>query len=108
VIAALSKADQLLLLEFLCAIAWVDSEVTPAERRYISRLMDHLELSQEERARVQEWLENEPAPNSVKPERIPREHRHVFINALREVMYADGEVNAWERERFEQLRAALS
>jgi hypothetical protein len=39
---------------------------------------------------------------------VPREHRLLFIDAVRALIYADGSVDAEERERFERLQAALS
>jgi hypothetical protein len=49
-----------------------------------------------------------PAPGATNPERVPKEHRRVFVEAVRALIYADGDVDDEERERFEKLRAALS
>lgn len=105
---ALSSADRLLLMKFLCAFAWTDLEVRDAERRFVQGLAQKLELSDDERAQVEQWLHVAPAPSEVDPSQVPKEHRRAFVDAVRALIYVDGEVEAEERERFEQLKAALS
>jgi uncharacterized tellurite resistance protein B-like protein len=104
----LSREDRMLLLRFVCAFAWTDLEIKPGERRFVERLMDRLKLVPEERAEVEGYLHVAPAPGATNPERVPPEHRRVFIESVRALIYADGDVDAEERERFEKLRAALS
>ncbi len=104
---ALSRQDRLLLLKFVCAFAWVDLEVTDAERRFVERLVERLELEPSERAEVERWLSVAPSPQSVEPALIPAEHRRTFIETLRAVIYADGGVDEEERQRFEALKEKL-
>lgn len=103
----LSREDRMLLLRFVCAFAWTDLEIKPGERKLVERLMDRMQLSADDRAEVEGHLHVAPAPEATDPELVPREHRRVFIEAVRALIYADGNVDAEERERFEKLRAAL-
>jgi uncharacterized tellurite resistance protein B-like protein len=103
----LSKEDRLLLLRFVCAFAWTDLEVRESERRFIRRLVSRLELDADDARQVEEWLTIAPSPQSVDPGRIPAAHRRVFLDAARAIVYADGEVEAEEREQLDRLKAAL-
>lgn len=104
---ALSRDERLLLIEFVCAYAWTDLEVHPGERRFVERLVARLELSAADREQVAQWLHVAPAPGDLDPARVPREHRRAFVEAVRAMIYADGNVEAEEREQFERLKAAL-
>jgi uncharacterized tellurite resistance protein B-like protein len=103
----LSGPERLLLLKFLCAFAWTDLEVSDAERRFVRRLVERFGLGPEDRAEVEGWLDVAPSPGSVDPRSVPREHRKAFVDAARALVYADGTVDPEERERLDQLRAAL-
>ena len=103
----LSGPDRLLLLKFLCAFAWADLEVSERERRFVTGLISRFALSPDEAKRVGEWLDVAPSPGSVDPKQIPREHRQVFIDAVRAIIYADRKVDPEERANLEQLKAAL-
>jgi uncharacterized tellurite resistance protein B-like protein len=104
----LSREDKLLLLRFVCAFAWTDLEIKAGERRLVERLMDRMQLGADDRKEVEGYLHVAPAPEATNPKLVPAEHRRTFIDAVRAMIYADGEVEAEERERFEKLRAALS
>jgi uncharacterized membrane protein YebE (DUF533 family) len=104
---ALSPADRLLLLKFVCAYAWTDLEIQAGERRFVERLVERLALGPEERREVEAWLHVAPSPSEVDPERVPAEHRHTFVEAVRAVMYADGAVDDEERAQLERLKKAL-
>jgi uncharacterized tellurite resistance protein B-like protein len=104
----LSRPDRLLLLRFVCAFAWTDLEIRDGERKFVERLMSRMQLSNEDRAEVESYLHVAPSPESTNPKLVPREHRRVFIDSVRALIYADGEVDVEERQRFEKLRAALS
>ncbi len=103
----LSKQDRMLLLKFVCAFAWADLEVRDQERAFVARLMDKLELDDDERQQVQSWLDVSPSPEDVDPNKIPRAHRQVFIDAARAMIYSDGEVDEEERENLELLKQLL-
>ncbi len=90
----LDRTSRLRLLEFVCSFAWTDFEVTEAERAVVSRLVDRFEFDQEERRQVARWLESPPPAEDVDPLEIPAEHRSVFLDAVREVVAADGVTQA--------------
>jgi hypothetical protein len=104
----LSREHRMLLLEFVCAFAWTDLEVTDAERRFVQRLSKRLGLDAEENKQVERWLYVAPSPHQIDPVRVPVAHRRDFVEAVRALLYADGDVDTEERLRFEQLKAALS
>ncbi len=103
----LSRPDRLLLLKFVCAYAWTDLVIHAGERRFVERLMGRFELSAEERKQVEQWLHVAPSPTEVDPGLVPPEHRRVFVEAVRAVVYADGKVDPEEREQLDRLKAAL-
>src|ERR1041385_3167665 len=104
---SLSAADRLLLLKFLCAFAWADLEVSEKERRFVNGLVSRLALSPSEVRQVEEGLDVAPSPGSVDPKQIPPEHRQLFVDAVRAIIYADGKVDPDERASLDALRAAL-
>lgn len=104
----LSREDRLLLLRFVCAFAWTDLEIKEGERKFVQRLMDRMQLSPDDRQEVEGYLHVAPSPESTNPKLVPHAHRLVFVDAIRALIYADGDVDAEERARFEKLQAALS
>jgi uncharacterized tellurite resistance protein B-like protein len=104
----LTRDERLLLLKFVCAFAWTDLEVRDGERRFVERLCERLALDQDERAEVETWLHVAPAPGDVDPSRVPAAHRRTFIEAVRAVIYADGDVDTEERLQLEKLKTALT
>jgi uncharacterized tellurite resistance protein B-like protein len=104
----LSREHRMLLLEFVCAFAWTDLEVTDSERRFVQRLATRLGLDTDENKQVEHWLYVAPSPHQIDPARVPEAHRKDFVDAVRAVIYADGSIDTEERVRFEQLKAALS
>jgi uncharacterized tellurite resistance protein B-like protein len=104
----LSREDRLLLLRFVCAFAWTDLEIKDGERKFVQRLMDRMQLSAEDRKEVEGYLHVAPSPESTNPSLVPLAHRRIFIDAIRALIYSDGEVELEERARFEKLQAALS
>jgi len=103
----LSRDDKLLLMKFVCAFAWTDLRVRDPEKSFVRRLAQRMGLSGEDTEQVEQWLSVSPAPGSIDPKRIPHEHRRAFLEAVRAVIYVDGEVELEERLRFEQLKAVL-
>jgi uncharacterized membrane protein YebE (DUF533 family) len=81
--------------------------VTDGERRFVERLVNKLDLSDDDRTNVSSWLEVAPPPSTINPDLVPGEHRRVFVEAVRALIYSDGEVDEEERERFEKLKSAL-
>ncbi len=105
-LAKLSAKDRLHLMRFVCSFIWADLEVKPAERKFVSKMIKRLDLHADEVKQVEEWLKVPPPAEDVDPTRIPREHRQLFLDTIREVIMADGEVarDEWDNlSLFEQL-----
>ncbi|MBX3130629.1 MAG: TerB family tellurite resistance protein [Polyangiaceae bacterium] len=99
--------ERLLLLKFVCSFAWADLEVRDAERKLVHRMVKKLALSPDEAKQVESWLSIPPKPEEVDPNRIPREHRKLFLDAAREMIAADGEIDENERENLELFEMLL-
>jgi uncharacterized tellurite resistance protein B-like protein len=103
----LDRPQRLNLMKFVCSFAWADLEVRDAERAFVGRMVDRLELDTEELAQVHGWLDHPPAPESVDPNTIPAAHRKVFLEAIEGVIAADGEIAEEESETLAVLRELL-
>ena len=103
----LSRDHRLLLLKFVCAFAWTDLDVSEPEKAFVRRLIGKLALADEDRAEVEQWLHVAPPPSEVDPKLVPEAHRRSFIEAVRAVVYADGNVDDEERAQLERLKTAL-
>ena len=102
----LSAKDRLRLMKFVCSFVWADLEVKGSEKKYVAKMTKKLGLTEEEQELVKGWLKVPPRPEEVDPTQIPREHRQMFLDTMRDVVTADGEVAADEWENlalFEQL-----
>jgi uncharacterized tellurite resistance protein B-like protein len=99
-IERLERSDRLRLMKFVCSFAWADLEIRPEEREFIAGMVNRLTLDEEDREKVQGWLELPPSPESIDPTQVPIAHRKVFIDAIRGVISADGEVSPEELESF--------
>jgi uncharacterized tellurite resistance protein B-like protein len=95
---SLSTAERLQLLRFVASFAWADLEVVPEERAFVRRLVKRLRLSPEEMRQVDGWLETPPDPDDIDPTTIPHAHRALFLDAVRDVIAADGKTAPEERE----------
>ena len=103
----LDSAQRLSLLKFVCSFAWADLAVVPAERAFVARLVDRLGLSDQEARQVSGWLDAPPSEDELDPYQIPKEHRAIFIEAVRGVIRVDGEVAPEEEESLELLSELL-
>jgi uncharacterized tellurite resistance protein B-like protein len=102
----LSAKDRLRLMKFVCSFVWADLEVKGSEKKFVAKMVKKLHLNEEEAAQVKEWLKVPPRPEEVDPTQIPKEHRQMFLDTMRDVVKADGEVapDEWENlALFEQL-----
>jgi uncharacterized tellurite resistance protein B-like protein len=97
-ISRLSPKERLKLLRFVTSFAWSDLDVTPQERAYVHRLVSRLQLTPEEALEVEGWLKLPPSEDDVDPTTIPREHRRLFLDAVREMIGADGKASPEEEE----------
>jgi uncharacterized tellurite resistance protein B-like protein len=93
--SSLAREDRLRLMQFICSVAWADLEVQSEERAFVRRIVTRLGLRDDEIAQVEAWLE--VPPRDVDPLAIPREHRALFLDTLRELVRADGAVDEQER-----------
>ena len=101
---ALTRAERMLLLRFVCSCAWADRVIRAEERDFVSRLARKLELNERERREVESWLASPDAFEPVDPAAVPDEHRRQFLHAAESVIAADGNIAPSEQE--ELLRFA--
>jgi hypothetical protein len=102
---ALNAAERLLLLQFLCSFAWVDGEVSDAERRFVRRLVERSNLAPDDVKEVESWLLMQPAAPDITS--VPARHRRAFVESVRALIFMDGKVDPAEQEAFDRLRAIL-
>ncbi len=102
-LARLNPADRRKLLRFVIGTAWADLKITPREVGYLEKLLRRLQLPPHEEAEVLQWLKEPPQPEDIDPTSIPREHRQVFLDAVRGMMRADGSASAEEKENLRLL-----
>ena len=102
----LRPKDRLRLMKFVCSFVWADLEVKDSERAFVQRIVKRLRLDADEAAQVNAWLEVPPRAEELDPTTIPKEHRQLFLDTIRDVIVTDGEVSPAEWENlslFEQL-----
>ena len=103
--AKLGPAERLKLLQFVTSVAWSDLAITAGELAYIHRLVARLHLRPGEAREVEQWLKTPPRPEDVDPTTIPRDHRQIFLGAVRELVEADGGASPEEKESLALLEA---
>ncbi len=102
----LDSASRMRLVRFLCTFAWADLDINEAEKAFIRRMLKEMGLDDREQKRVEKWLAVPPLPEEVDPTDIPAEHRQLFLNAILQLVGADGFVDEKEMETlalFEKL-----
>ncbi|MEM9691935.1 MAG: TerB family tellurite resistance protein [Myxococcota bacterium] len=102
----LGREERMRLMKFVCSFAWADLEIQAEERDFVGRLMHRLDLDEDDKKQVREWMTLPPKPEEVDPAQVPAEHREIFLEAIRGVIAADKVVDPEERENlklFEQL-----
>ena len=105
-ITDLDPDDRMRLVRFLCSFAWADLDISEQEKDFIRRMLRELGLDESEREQAERWLVLPPLPEEVDPTDIPQEHRQVFLNAILQLVGADGFVAEKEMETlalFEKL-----
>lgn len=107
-IATLSVEDRLQLLKFVCAFAWADFKVKPAERELVGRIIQRCGLDGEESAQVEAWLQSPPNPDEIDPLDVPQEHRQLLLSLVLEMIAVDGEISPEESETYNLLTQLLS
>ncbi len=106
-LADLTRDERLLLLKFVCAFAWTDLEVQKQEREFVRRLVETLELDEDEAGQVDAWLKLPPSPEEIDPEKVPRQHRALFLDYAKQIIESDGRVDTNEAELYDTLEALL-
>jgi len=96
----LDRRERMRLMKFVCSFAWADLEIRPEERAFVRDMIARLALDGDEGEKVRGWLEVPPAPESVDPTLVPAAHRQVFLDAIKGVIAADGEIAPEEIENF--------
>ncbi|HTO52585.1 MAG TPA: TerB family tellurite resistance protein [Myxococcota bacterium] len=107
-VSSLAREERLRLMKFVCSVAWADLEVHPEERAFVRRMVSRLGLDSDEIAQVDSWLQVPPAIDDVDPTEIPREHRKLFLDTLRELVLADGSVDEQEQASLALLEDLLA
>jgi uncharacterized tellurite resistance protein B-like protein len=103
--ASLPREDRLRLMKFVCSFAWADLEIQDEERDFVGTMIKHLEL-EDDRPLIEGWLRHPPPAEEVDPTDVPREHRALFLDAVRRLVAADDRIDPKEAETlalFEQL-----
>jgi uncharacterized membrane protein YebE (DUF533 family) len=103
----LSQKDRLRLIRFVCSFVWADLEVHARERSFVHKLVKRLHLDADEAKHVEEWLKVPPRPEEVDPQRIPLEHKQLFLDTIKQAIAADGKIEEHERESLEVLEQLL-
>lgn len=104
----LSRAEAMQLLEFVCSFAWTDLEVQQQERDLIMQTAGRLALDQRDINQVKAWLLVPPPADDVDPNRVPRQHRELFLRAAEAAIRADGRVVPAERDALALFRGLLA
>ena len=104
----LSREERMRLMKFVCSFAWADLEVQDQERTLVANMIKRLELDDEDKKKVEAWLEVPPPPEQVDPALIPPKHRQIFLETMQEVIDADDVVDPDEKENFELFKQLLS
>ncbi len=103
----LSRAERMRLMKFVCSFAWMDLTIQSEERAFVARMIQRLELDDDDREQVESWLEAPPSAEEIDPTSIPSEHRKIFVRSIEGVIAADGEISMDEREALSLLEELL-
>ncbi len=106
-LSQLEHTERLRLMRFVCAFAWADLEIADQERSFVQKMIKRLGLTKEDDAQIKAWLELPPKPEELDPNEIPREHRSLFLQAVRDLVAADGVTSEEERENLALLEQLL-
>jgi hypothetical protein len=98
VIAELTREDKMELAKFVCAFVWADMVVKDEERRFVVTLCRKMGLQGPDLKQVERWLRQPPSADELDPNRVPLQHRELFLETVRNVAAADGEVHDDEKE----------
>lgn len=102
----LSQEERVLLLRLLASFAWADGDVAEAEKKFVRRVMSKLPLTPDEVKDAESWLLVAPT-EPVAMDRVAPEHRRVFLESVRALIFMDGKIDPEEQAHFDKLRALL-
>lgn len=105
--ASLPREDRLRLMKFVCSFAWADLEIQAEERTFVTQMIERLDL-EEDRKQIESWLKHPPRPEEVDPTEVPREHREMFLEAVKGLVEADDRIDPAEAENLELFEQLLS
>jgi len=103
----LSRPDRMRLMRFVCSFAWADLEIQAEERSFVKKLVRKLKLTADEKQQVDAWLAVPPSPEEVDPTDVPKAHRQLFLDTMRDIVTIDGLVDPEEDESFALLEQLL-
>jgi uncharacterized tellurite resistance protein B-like protein len=106
-LSTLNRDERMRLMRFVCSFAWADLDVQDEERAFVGQMIARLRLEPDEIAQVEAWLEVPPPAEEVDPAEIPREHRRLFLDTVRELAEADGSIDLEENTSLSLLKALL-
>ncbi len=101
----LTPAEKQNLLKLVCAFAWADEHIQDEERATIAKLVDQLELGDEELREVHFWLQDkEHAADLVGAmDEVPKAHRDLFVDVCRQLIGSDDHVTDDEAQELALL-----
>ncbi len=102
-LTSLDHEQRMRLMRLVCSFAWADRVVQRKEKRFIGRLILRLELDPDERRQAEAWLEKPPPVEELDLERVPHEHRVLFVESVAALLLADGDLAPEELEVFRPL-----
>lgn len=95
-------------MRFVCSLAWADLEIKAKERSFVHKLVKKLHLDEHEAKMVEEWLKVPPRAEEVDPARVPHQHRKLFLDTVKAMAQADGEIDEEEKESLALLEQLLT
>ena len=104
----LNAEERLLLMRLVCAFAWVDSVLTETEKAFALRLMERLELDEQQCAQAHAWLARPMATSDLDIQKVPARHREVFLDAVMGMVEADGYFSDAELVALNEFEHALT
>lgn len=104
----LPNEDKLRLLRFLSCFAWADLDIDQGERDLLQRFIERMDLSPEDAAEAAGWLDHPPREDDLDPSSIPDDQRKLFLDAVLEMVGADGVVDRMEAESFVLFEALMT
>ncbi len=106
-LTSLDREERLRLMKFVCSFAWADLEIQDEERGFVGRLIEQLELDEEEATQVKQWLVVPPRAEELDPADVPQAHRELFLDIAKAMILADGKVAEGEAENLVLLEQLL-